>query len=879
MKVINNTKTKILSRPDRSESRIIDITQDDKGNKTYSYEFFFNADIREAINLNSFNVRLCVRTKNKESKVQMFGDLSDKSAKSVIASLYGKSKDNKDKLTTSNRDTLITSVMIDLSKYVNNKKLKNAKKLSDRQLFGTVTKTKLSKLQNFTGKDSSITVLQKNIPNDDIEFSNGGSFKTNYLGSITSAIDPSEMTMPIVNETSGDSRKNQLFSGNEQNTSGPRLRGIQSGMRSKLESPGNFSFSNQSTTAKMRSNDTIAIPVSTADRIKLISTKINLLDSQTKSRDIFNVTVELTGKNNIVIQKLVFSIKHKQNIDNFYIPTSIPTIAVSKSSNVQNNDVKISINNTDKCIKSVEVFKRDVSETQDLLSTSFKKLNSYSFKNTNEIDSFSIRSAQGGKKTSIVRAVPVSQTNEVFGNFSSSILSRSTIQQNYASIISKSVSGGVKVKIINYPQSAIGVLVVRRNLTKREKTFVELRYLDGKKVDTNEIVLNQQSQSSKVVIVPKNKTSEIVITDTNVKADSIYEYKARLNFKNGTSRLSRSSSVIKFVEPLEMVSVDLTNITIDKSTNNVSFNVGYTIAETDADILLNSLNSLGLADLYSDDIQEIKGKLQNLVIFDIDRFDKITGETVNIGLFSNGEVIDSSTATNAESSQLYTYTINPYIMSPDDVLSDLIDIENNTELVSNTKDLRNPSTFSSLRKKVSETSKKSTESAGTKIERFSKDKSTKNLSRSSLSRGTLQSVDVKSNKTLSSTLKNSPTGDSISVDVDTGFKSFTLSSGNISEGGHGGAVIRWSVSEGRTGSSKIDYFVVMAKKQGRNVIAGNCHYVSSLRSAFIDYSSKEFVGTIEYSVVPVFLDGSLGSAVSVGKITQSDKNTTFKRGN
>ena len=879
MKIVKNNRARVLSRPDRSESRIIGIRKDELGNSIYSYEFFFNADMREAINSSSFNVRLCVRTKNKENKTQLFGDLSDKSSKGVIASLYGKTRDNKNKLITSNRDTLVLSKMIDLSLYVNNKKLKNAKRLTDKQLFGTVTKTKLLKLQNFKGKSNTINVLQKNVPNDNLEKSNGDSFQTNYLNSIISTIDPSLMTVPLISETSGDSRKNELFSGNIKSNLGSRLDGIQSGMRSRLESPGNFSFSNQSTTKKLRSNDILAVAIKEVDRKKLICTKIDISDTQIKSRDIFYVTIELVAKNNIVIQSMSFSVRHKRNIDNFYVPREIPTVSLSKSINVNNNDLKISLNNKSDCVKSVEVYQREIRETQNLLSSKFKKLNSHTFKDTNAINSFSIKSAQGSSKTTIVRALPISKTNEVFGNFSSSTLSTKKLQQTYASIISKSISSGIEIRILNYPQNVVGMSLVRKNLTKKEKSFSDVSFLSGKSIDENEVILNTQSQRSSISTVPRQRIIEAVFADTSVINEHTYEYKIKFRFKNGIEKLSSNSNIHKFISPLNFVNIEITNITTDISTNNVSFEINYEIADTETDILFNTLSSLGMSALYSDDISEVKNTLQNLIIFDIERIDKITGLTKSLGLFSRGIVTDNTISISGDSSNLYSYTISPYIVSPDDIFDEIKDIENNTELVGSRNNLRNPSVFSSLRKFAKTESEKSVESKSSSIERFNNNKSIKNFSKSSLTRGTIQPIDTKSNKSTTNLLKSSPTGDSITIDIDTGFKEYKIGAASVSEGGHGGAIVRWRVTEEKLGSSNIDYFVVLAKKQGRVVIAGNCHFINGLQSSFIDYSNVDFIGVIDYSIIPVFLDGTLGSVKEIGKLTQLDKNTNFKRGN
>jgi len=72
MKVKINNKVSVLSRPDGSPARIVNIAAADSSqtsrqntDSVYTYELFFNADLRNAINSSYFNVRLCERRKNK----------------------------------------------------------------------------------------------------------------------------------------------------------------------------------------------------------------------------------------------------------------------------------------------------------------------------------------------------------------------------------------------------------------------------------------------------------------------------------------------------------------------------------------------------------------------------------------------------------------------------------------------------------------------------------------------------------------------------------------------------------------------------------------------------------------------------------------------
>ena len=79
-------------------------------------------------------------------------------------------------------------------------------------------------------------------------------------------------------------------------------------------------------------------------------------------------------------------------------------------------------------------------------------------------------------------------------------------------------------------------------------------------------------------------------------------------------------------------------------------------------------------------------------------------------------------------------------------------------------------------------------------------------------------------------------------------------------------------------SSNVDYFVIICQKQNTRYIAGNCHGGNNNSFKFIDFTNKNFIGDLRYSVIPVMLSGATGREAYIGKITQINKNTKLLRG-
>jgi len=767
--------------------------------------------------------------------------------------------------------------MIDLSSYIDNSKLKNAKKLSDRQLFGIVTKTKLTKLSSIKQSGKDVILLQKSIPNDDESQSNRMPFQQNYVRSIFSLNDPGLMIKPLKNETSGDSRKRNTFPTRRRDEDSISNLSLQSSMRNIVETSGNFKFSEQSTSKKAKStNDTVAIEVDLVDRNKLICYKFDIKSSQLKSRDIFYITLELLATNNTIVQSINLKILHRQNINNYYIPKSLPIVRIAKPLNTNKSQLRFSLSKTDKSLKGAEIYARKINQTQNLLAYNFSRIKSFSFKNKDSqyADSFSVKYSQDNQAYTIARLLPIGKTGEVYGNFTSSVIAPSVFSQNYATLTAVSNSKGIELKAIDYPSTAIAISFVKRNLTKKEREYKDILLLGGKVIDKNEKVASSQFQGKKIFVLSSKNKQSIVVQDNDVLSDNVYEYKMKIQFKNGTAKLSQSSADERFIKSLNIVSMSTTNIKYDAK-NGVSFNLSYTLKEMNSSILLDALRSLGLSSLYSDDIEQMKISLKSLIIFDVERQNIVTTEIARLGLFQSGKIVDNNPSQKVQAGQLYAYNISAFIMSPDNTLSEINRLRGS---IKDTSDNRSPRSFSSQRSQASTNDRKRTNTAERNEDNFSREKSVKNLSRGALTRGTLASSESSSNRSINDVLKNSPTGDSTRININTGLKDFSVLSKSISLGSQNGAVLRWSIKELQSGSSKLDYFIVMSRKQGRNVVAGSCHFIDSGKCAYIDYLNTEFVGDIQYSVIPVFLDGKLGTSISIGNITQIDRNTAFKKG-
>ena len=270
MFVIKNRDIKIVSKTSIDESRIVDIYTDEEGDECFDYEFFFDADLRVALNTKNIKVKISIRKVPKEKSVAFFSDLTDVSAYGVVNSLYTKDTDNKTKLRVNDRTGLIKRSFIDLSEYVPNFKLRNSKKLSDRALFGVVKKTQVFRVSDVLRKGVDMNLPQRNLVTK--KETSSKRLIQNYQIAIKNGVDPSMLTSPIESMTKADPKTRGTFTKKRERVISDVLQGARDTSMKILEK-GN---KNPVSLTGMSLNDAVGLTVDVVDRVKIISKSLTI---------------------------------------------------------------------------------------------------------------------------------------------------------------------------------------------------------------------------------------------------------------------------------------------------------------------------------------------------------------------------------------------------------------------------------------------------------------------------------------------------------------------------------------------------------------------------------------------------------------------------
>ena len=934
---------KILSQPEIAESRILDeftVTEEeishvleegvwmtstppdeeknDLGVRYFRYQFLFKADLRVALDSNHLRVRFSIRKNTKQKRVSFFSGLRPNPA-SVVASLYVGQQVRVNTLSANDRDGLIFRKFIDLTKEFDNAKLRNAfptselPALSDRDLFGTIEVTKIVKVGDFKKTGKNIILAQREVSSLN-QVSNSNSFKKNYEIVISNGIDPAQTTLPTVDESPADPRKRGTFVTPSLATDKEIVDGAMFQMR-KSVTQSSVRTAPRVNLDGFNKTDGVAVNVKITNRVRLMSVIVDIPIRDIGRGGKFFITLDVMSlKKNTIGQTLEMEINHSQNIDDYYVPRDIVRLRASSSFASNAHFFVGNIVKTDKNIKGAQIYKRVLSETSPYARSMFVKTSQFMFSNQAQrkltsqstLPIFSRKSrrvdTRSTARVNITRALTIGRRGGVYGNFSSSVAKVGPFISYAGNIYTTSTESGVQITSKNLCLGVSGFCFLKRDITKNQSRFEKVSPNGGAIFDLNDPSVDE-GLTRPYAHAYNSRSTNMAVLDLDVKDGHLYEYKIKLYLESGVSKTSSTSRIHFHKTPMKAITSRVSGIehaivTSNRSTINsefpsastsatVRFKINYSIAGNDTSDLLKILSASGLSSLYGGEINAVKGTLRSLISFQIERYNELTGETFYLGTTSEGLFIDDGVSTPGPApapGQKYIYRIIPLLISPAEVSVEIARLVS-PQLIPNisvTTALADPSSLTSMRSSnLAATS--ADFNKNTAVGDFQRSIIDKSYSSKALGRGSLRSmstVPIGSSLGIgSSFMTRYSTGDHFDIFVNTGYGNIATIPGKITSGGHGGAIVRWSLAPQSSYSSQnLDYFVVIAKKQGKRYIAGNCHVGPMTSFKFIDFTNTEFIGVIDYAVVPIYLDGRSGSETTIGRVRQMDRNTKFKRG-
>lgn len=476
-----------------------------------------------------------------------------------------------------------------------------------------------------------------------------------------------------------------------------------------------------------------------------------------------------------------------------------------------------------------------------------------------------------------VSSVPLNNT--FYAQLDSPVLESNVFIPITAQIFNNDTNPFIELQVDRVPLNAKRIIVLKRNLTKKERKFRQLESNDRLKVarvfEGNNIV-NTEIVKVDSVFGPFSKNQQVVFTDYDLKNDNTYEYKVFVDYSNSQKFSSINSCIVEFVERQNVISLDVIEDSIEPFlgetfNHNVFLNVNE--IKTDAERLFEDLPG-DLFDIFAEDLSEIRSSFSSSKKFKIFRYDRVYGEnvaleSVNMQTDDEGNKFISFVSTGLRKGGSYLYEIHPHVMNSSQLAS---------LLRSRLQALSLGMTDAGLKAKIKALILKLEEESSI---------GGKYSTRSAILRGTIETERSSYIKYSGDFYADGKTGDYFYLEAETPDYNIRVTDQNVSLK----EIMTKKRLEGKiskrnsiltkapllnfrvTGDINfIDYFVLISEKNGVRSIVGSAHHVKDEEEFnFFDVSQLDYQGAINYYAIPIFEDGDVGETVLVGSAILSGR--------
>tara|TARA_Y100000034_G_scaffold136369_1_gene212432 strand:- start:242 stop:2812 length:2571 start_codon:yes stop_codon:yes gene_type:complete len=854
--IIKDPPSSFFVKGDNGSAEIESIGVDENNIQFFNYVVTLKVDARNIIQGGITMAKMSIKNRRTPATAGMFDRVDGQDTSAVIDAVLNSSLNTKKEILTNDGTGVVLKKNIDLTTIVSNAVAGNLHLFSDAEAFGTKRSSSL-KTPSSLLNPSNYPALQRSLSDDVEERVNGSgynlnlenlsnvknqSFSRGFKLMLNAGVDPGsslnkkskistmknsmEGTFPILKSSTGRYYIDQL----------------RTAMITSIEG----SHSNKKSIASYSSDKVLPILTVSNKRIKSLSIRFSLSSRETNSSSMLNIVVDMINSKGITLETKEFELQPRQHSLDFNVTDSDPM--VRSSANESGSEIiKIAINDVN--ASGMMLFMRDISETGSLLDSTYSTKLTISGDDTRPLMPAIYRSSHKAGKNNrtgmlVFRAVQKLQNGLILGNFSSKTISRGRFLRYHCTIYTTCSSDSIAISVRNLPETVSSIEIMRRDLTERQKTYMSIYQHD---------FLKEKGLGSSSGVW--NALDEASTSDNLVKDDHTYEYRCKLRYRNGVERLSSVTRIQKYIKPTGLSEVKISDVLTsqDEGTNrySVSFSVSGEQIDSATDFLVEAIQSAGLSDLFQNDVEKIKDSLKNVIVFSIERFDHTSGETVNMGVFLGGEVLDNDPVMGPIANRKYTYRATALMRSPLELIEEIKASLSESEMTQS--EINNP---------AARLSRSSSEELDPNF-------SDKFYSRSSFKRGTLSYGSALSESTAQDRFEKNPTGDFFEIEVDLLNGLPTVNSPMITQISQKGILVEWSVSGN---SSIIDCFIVSSVRPDGRFIAGASHNVNSNGSyVFIDRDVKDYEGTIHYEVMPVMLDGNIGDIVASTSIVVEAK--------
>lgn len=535
--------------------------------------------------------------------------------------------------------------------------------------------------------------------------------------------------------------------------------------------------------------------------------------------DEFFFVFELVDKNGIVVQDFNVSVPHSRNVANLKIPYLPPLIEVLQTGVSAKN--VINVKQLDPNATGIAVYRKEhkigmpITNSQYTLVARVPTVKGNGFVRVEDV--------VNNYNSILYRAIPYNSNNIMSSEFSAKGAKPLTLKtkssskrRNFISLTASVLISGIQVEIRDVPS---GVCTV--TLYKKDKTIAQ---------QTRTLV------TSPIKIESRETQTPILVLDSNVKENRVYEYFCDLLYPDGTLVSGSSVTSVKF-NPItaNIVSTRVSAPTVvqDGDFYDVEFEISSEISLSNQDRVKKALESQGLLSYFNDAVSGEKEKLQRIIAYGVKRINLTLGTTEDFGVATSGNFSDkvnglTSGVLPLESGNEYRYEISTFFRSAETTLSTAtrtVQVSQNVSYELQPQKWLHPYTLKT----------------GVLISERS---IARNHSEDLFSFGTVGDI----TSTTVSLAKILPS--IIEAKAQKLFKGQTL--------------VKWRVQGNIT---KIDHFIITLEMSGMKTVVGKSHNISeSNYFQFVDVLDSGEHGSLKYAIIPVYFDYSRGTEVVTNEV-------------
>lgn len=795
MRLKPKKKSQILSISDR-EPEVVRIS----GSNVF-LRIFFEVDILAALESQAFlyNFRLMTTQKTEEKKKSLTA-LESSFALNAAA-------DRKTQITNSPRSVIYENV-IDITKFIPNDKI------SKIMAGEGARRRKLIKMS--TSKDKNATKVPGSRSSVDADVGANESDVTPFR--IDSIYRKGKDPARIINEA-------KFHQPTQKTLGGIRTTGEISKFDKKTQQYRRMMTSQTRTTKSVRfeneSSLTVEIPVNFKVSKSKLATYVAEIDATSKTSSVAPPKI---------LQTLGFQVDLNEAFQEYIVPVVPPIVQVTATSSGRSfRIVQRDVNG-----KSVKIYRRLISNST-ANDTGFSLIASLAAKKDQEVF-YVDRNVTLGK--CIYRVVVFNESDMTSGIFTSHVVPGMRLierkrQPDTTAILAYESGSNIEVKIFNVPNDVIAARVVRKNISTHESNFTTPATIVG-------------SALKKI----ERKTLNASFTDSPRRHDTVYSYKVILTDAYGNERLSDNESRVKFVgdstiqKGRALISSAPTIGTGREPT--VTFQVNAPTDEASLDKIYDILVTVGISDLYAEEIKQNKELLSQLVALEMMRFDTTTGldesfGVVDAGVFQDGsDTRRKSSISNLIPGRTYIYHYRLLVRSSSTIFNGVnaerVDLETSKSYSTNLKKFNSPKTLK--KGTLSATSDQVRAVTNTGVKFGASDSSDAEMLAGSTSLTGQVTVRIPPSDTYIESL--------------------------LAEETPRGNVLRLRLVEG---TKQIDHIIIMAEYNGQRAPLRAVHFCGNSKTMYLDDETRASMDGVSYYALPVFADFTQGNMFGPAEIT------------